>query len=256
MMIEGLCAAFQATGTGAYLQSARTAADFVLGRMSKPGGGVFRVWRDGTARIGGFLDDHAVMSNALIDLYESCFDRRYLERAVQLIDYVLQHFWDGDGLYLTAADGERLVHRPRAPFDGAWPSGTSTCAFALVRLQQLTGREIFRERAEQVFASLGEAAQRNAFGFAHLLAAAEFPWHAPLSIVFAGKAHDSTEADALNGAVHRLYPPARTLALAQDVPSGAQRGTVQGRAAAYVCRGNTCRTPATTAEVLRDQLIA
>ncbi len=248
LMIEGLCAAYQATGTASFLRAAARAADFIAARMTMPDGGVYRIWRDGHARVSGFLDDYAVLSNALIDLYESCLEARHLERAIQLVDRILDQFWD-DGLFFTPSSGERLVHRPRAPFDGAWPSGTSTAAFALLRLSELTGRALYRERAEQVFASLGAAAQRNAFGFAHLLAAAEFAGRGPAAIIIAGSA---PAAAPLIEAVHRAYLPAHVLALGAHVPAGAGRATVEGRAAAYVCRNQVCRAPVTNgADLLR-----
>src|ERR1700704_5599839 len=70
---------------------------------------------------------------------EIAFVPRYLERAMQLVDLIFEKFWD-DGLYFTPSDGERLVHRPRAPHDNAWPSGISTSVFAFLRLYELTGR--------------------------------------------------------------------------------------------------------------------
>jgi uncharacterized protein YyaL (SSP411 family) len=95
----------------------------------------------------GFLEDYAFLSNALLDLYESCFDKRYLERAIELAALILDKFW-ADGLYFTPCDGEPLVHRPRAPYDNAWPSGISTSVFAFLRLYELTGHDLYRDRAE------------------------------------------------------------------------------------------------------------
>jgi len=249
MMIEGLCAAYQATGTDRFLQAARGAADFIDTRMKMPDGGVYRAWRDGLASVGGFLDDYAVLANALLDLYESCFEQRYLERAVQLVDRILSGFWD-DGLFLTAGDGEALIHRPRAPYDTAWPSGTSTAVFAMFRLHAMTGSTLYRERADEVVRMFQGAAVRNAFGFAHLLAAAEFAQCGPSTIVLAGR---YPAVRPLLEPVHRAYLPARTLALAEHVPIGSGRGPVDGKPAAYVCRHQTCGLPVTTAaELMKD----
>ena len=115
-------------------------------RMSLPDGGLYRAWKDGAAKVPGFLDDYAFLTNALIDLYESGFDRRYLEHAQSLCDLILDKFWD-DGFYFTPKEGERLVHRPRSPHDHAWPLGTSASVFA--RLHELTGRDSYHDRAEQ-----------------------------------------------------------------------------------------------------------
>jgi uncharacterized protein YyaL (SSP411 family) len=247
LMIEGLCAAYQATGTEQYLQAARKAADFIAAAMTMPGGGVYRTWRDGTARVGGFLDDYAVLANALLDLYESCFDAGYLTRAIQLVDLILANFWE-NGLYFTPADGEQLVHRPRAPYDSAWPSGTSTAVFALFRLHEFTGSAAYRERAEYVIRTFEGAAGRNSFGFAHLLAAVDFARRGPFTIIFAGQ---RPGAAPLAQAIHRAYVPARALALAEHVPAGQGRGPVDGQPAAYVCRNQACGVPVTTAAELR-----
>ena len=241
LMIEGLCAAYQATGTQRYLQAARSAADFIATRMTMPDGGVYRAWRDGSARVGGFLDDYAVLANALLDLYESCFEPAFLARAIELADRILARFWD-DGLYFTPADGESLVHRPRAPYDHAWPSGTSAAVFALFRLHELTETAVYRERAEQVVDALRAAAARNAFGFSHLLAAMDFAEQGPLTIIFAG---EPAGAQPLIDVAHRAYAPARALALAGHAAAGAGRTAVGGRPAAYVCRHRTCQAPVT-----------
>jgi uncharacterized protein len=250
LMIEGLCAAYQATGTDRYLQAARSAADFIAGQMTKPDGGVYRAWRDGSARVSGFLDDYAVLAIALLDLYQSCFDARYLTRAIELADRMLADFWD-DGFYFTPAGGETLVHRPRAPFDHAWPSGNSSAVFALLKLHELTGSALYRERAEQVMRALEGAAARNAFGLSHLLAAMDFGQQGPCTIVFAGSLPD---LQPVIEPVQRAYFPQRVLALAEHVPAGVGRTPVDGRAAAYVCRNQACLAPVTTPEDLLDSI--
>lgn len=249
LMIQGLCAAYQATGLAFYLQSARRAADFLIERMSMPDGGLYRAWKDGAAKVPGFLDDYAFLANALIDLYESGFDRRYLERAQKLVDLMLDKFW-GDGFYFTPNDGERLVHRPRSPHDHAWPSGTSAGVFALLRLHELTGTDVYRERFDHVFQMYGAAAASNPFGFSHLLAALDFSQR-PVSIVLAGA---RGAAAPLVEVMHRSYHPARVLAFAEDVPIGQGRPPVAGQAAAYVCQNRTCAAPVTSAQALLDSL--
>ncbi|MGH8374944.1 MAG: thioredoxin domain-containing protein, partial [Pseudomonas sp.] len=246
LMIQGLCAAYQATGTTTHLDAARRAADFILDRLSTPEGGLYRAWREDSAKVPGFLEDYAFLANALLDLYECDFDQRYLERATRLVELILEKFWE-DGLYFTPSDGEPLVHRPRAPHDNAWPSGTSTSVFAFLRLFELTGRELYRERAEQVLAMYRAAAAQNPFGFAHLLAAQDFVQRGPISIVIVG---ERSTASALAASLQRRYLPARVLAFAEDVPIGVGRHTLKGQTTAYVCRNRTCEPPVTSAAEL------
>jgi uncharacterized protein YyaL (SSP411 family) len=248
LMIEGLCAAFQATGCLEYLSAAQRAANFIQSELILPDGGVYRAWNDGRAKVPGFLEDYAFLSNALLDLYESCFDKRYLERAIELAALILDKFWE-DGLYFTPRDGEPLVQRPRAPYDNAWPSGISTSVFAFLRLYELTGHNLYRDRAEHEFRRYEVAATRAPAGFAHLLAASDFAQRSPLEIIFAG---DKSGAPALVTSVHRAYLPARVLAFAEDVPIGRGRHPVKGRPTAYVCRNRTCAAPVTDGKALLE----
>ncbi len=251
LMIQGLCAAYQATGTMLHLDAARRAAEFVLNRMSMPDGGIHHVWKNDVARVPGFLDDYAFLANALLDLYESAFERRFLDRAQRLADLILEKFWD-NGLYFTPNDGEPLVHRPRAPLDNAWPSGTSTSAFALLRLFELTGDPRYRDHVDQVFAMYGGAAAQNPFGFAHLVAALDFSQRGPLEIVLAG---DRALAAPFIEAVHRAYLPARVVAFAEDVPVGVGRGPIGGVPTVYVCRNQTCEAPIVTPQRLLARIM-
>jgi uncharacterized protein YyaL (SSP411 family) len=248
LMIEGLCAAFQATGVHGYLDAAQRAAHFIQRELTLPDGGVYRAWNDGIAKVPGFLEDYAFLCNALLDLYESCFDKCYLDHAIELAALILDKFWQ-EGLYFTPRDGEPLVHRPRAPYDGAWPSGISTSVFAFLRLHELTGHDLYRDRAEHELRRYETVAARAPAGFAHLLAARDFARRSPLEIVFAG---DRAAAIALIASVHRAYLPARVLAFAEDVPIGDGRHPVDGRPAAYVCRNRTCAAPVTDSDALLE----
>ena len=78
-----------------------------------PDGGVYRAWKDGTAKVPGFLDDSACLTNALLDLYESCFEKRCLDRAAQLVELILEVILAGDKL--GAAALVESVHRAYLP---------------------------------------------------------------------------------------------------------------------------------------------
>jgi uncharacterized protein YyaL (SSP411 family) len=250
LMIQGLCAAYQATGSVTYLNTARRAADFIQDKLSTPDGGVYRIWNNGTAKTAGFLDDYAFLANALLDLYESCFDKRYLDRATQLVELILEKFWD-DGLYFTSRDSERLIHRPRAPHDSVLPSGMSASTFAFLRLYELTGRDLYRDRAQHIFKMYSSAAAKDLFGFAHLLAAQDFTRSNPFEILFAG---DRSSTTALVESIHRAYLPARVLAFAEDVPMGHDKNPINNQGTVYVCRNRTCDAPVTSVNALVERI--
>ena len=249
LMIQGLCAAYQAGGDPAHLLAAQRAAAFIDRHLAAGAGGLFRAWRDGAASVPGFLDDYSFLANGLFDLYESGFDPLHLQRALDLVQQILERFWD-DGLYYTECAAEALIHRPLAPFDSAWPSGLSEGVLALLRAHALTGEQRYGDCALRVFDRFEAASRRNGFGFAHLLAAREFAHGGPTTIVFAGGAVAAAE---LITAAQRSYRPGCVLALAEHVPAGAP---LRGAAAplALVCRNQTCESPITAADALRARL--
>jgi len=249
LAIQGLCAAWQATGDAPLLEAAVAAAAFVDSRMSTPQGGLHRAWRDGRAAGPGFLDDCANMANAHLDLYESALARHHLDRALALAGFFLSRFWD-EGFFLTPADGEALIRRPRSIHDHAVPSGGAAATRALLRLAAITGDTRMTALASQSIAQLAGAAQQNPFGHAHLLAAMELQ-HTMVTIVLAG---DVGPGDELLLTAHGSYLPGRTIARAADSPLGAAMLAIGGRTTAYVCRGSTCSPPVTGAAELERLL--
>jgi hypothetical protein len=210
-----------------------------------------RAWRDGTARVEGFLDDHACVANGLFDLYESAFDRAHLRRALSLVDRILEDFWEG-GLYFTPARSARsLVHRPLAPLDGACPSGLSASVFALLRAHGLSGTQRYLERARELLERFEPAAARNTFGFAHLLAAREFERRGPGSIMFQG---NGEALQGLQAQAHRSYLPGMVLALEADLSPAPDSAAPASGAAAVVCRDGVCLPSVRTPDELRQAL--
>ncbi len=250
LMIQGLCAAYQASGNSTFLDAARLAAEFLATHLATADGGLVRAWRDGVAKGPGFLDDYSFLANAWFDLYESDLDPRHLERALHLVDQILERFWD-DGLFFTPGGDTPLIHRPLAPFDGAWPSGISEGTFALLRAYSLSAIPRYEQCATRIFARMESASQRNFFGFSHLLAAQEMQRSGPQRIFFSGM---RDEVGDLLQAVHRLYLPGRVLGLAAHVPQAPGVPAQVRGVAAYICRDMSCLPPVFTVEALRDCL--
>ncbi|MCA1676421.1 MAG: N-acylglucosamine 2-epimerase, partial [Actinobacteria bacterium] len=90
----------------------------------------------------------------------------------------------------------------------------------------------------------------------HWLAAAEAAQHGPVQVGVVGAAGDPMRHELETLARHSAPGGAVVLAGEPGSPAPllADRGLVDGRAAAYVCRGFVCDRPVTTPEELRAQL--
>ncbi|MBB4634194.1 thioredoxin domain-containing protein [Longimicrobium terrae] len=264
MMVHTLAEAARAWDSDEYRASAIRAAEFLLGSLRTEDGRLARTYKDGNARIPAFLEDHALLAEALVALYETTFDARWLAEARTLADRMLDAFWDEDegAFYDTARDAETLVIRPRDLYDNATPAGNSSAANALLRLSELTGVGRYADVGRRVLESMAQAMARMPSGFGHLLGALDFHLAVPTEVAFVG-APEAEDTRALLAVVHRAYLPNVVTALrrpddaedvADAVPLLAGRTAREGRATAYVCERFACQQPVTDPAALAEQL--
>ena len=190
MALRALALAARAFGRSDYRAAAEQCASFLLSELRDEQGKLLRVWKDGRAgAVPGFLEDHALLDDGLLALYEATFEPRWLHEARALADTILARFWDDaiGGFYDTAADHEQLIVRPRDTGDNATPAGNSAAADVLLRLALIFDQPAYRERAEAVLGGLAPFLARYPTGFGRYLAAAEFALGAPKEIALVGK---------------------------------------------------------------------
>ena len=87
-------------------------AEFVLEHLQRDGR-LLRSWKDGDARIGGFLEDYAFFIDGLLALYRATLDARWLDEAMRLADLMVAEFGDPDGAGLLTTPVPAKRHRWR-----------------------------------------------------------------------------------------------------------------------------------------------
>ncbi len=260
LMLRAFAEAARVLGRDDYRAIAEKNTDFLLTSLRRDGR-LLRAYKDGQAKINGYLDDYAALADGLLALYACTFEPRLFAAARALTDAMLEHFWDGreGGFFMTSDEHEELISRPKELFDNAVPSGNSTAAGVLLRLAALSGNGVYAERAERTLAALTGIAQRFPTGFGRALAAMEFALAAPTEVAIAGDPGEPA-ADALLAVVDAAYLPnvvtaaTRPGALEAGVALLEGRDRVDGQAAAYVCERFTCRRPVTTPDELAREL--
>jgi len=255
LMIGTLAEAGRVLRAARFLGAACAAAEFVWTRM-RAGGKLLHGWVSGRAKHGAYLDDHAFLASAFLDLYEATGERVHLGRAEELVAALDARFHDGagGGYFFVAHDEEQLIARSKPAGDGSLPSGNAVAAHVLLRLHHLTGEASHRARAEEILHLYHDEAAENPFAYATYLQGLEFFLEGPVEVVVVGR-RGATDTDALWAEVARAYLPHRVLVATQpdepDLPAPArERPAVDGRATAYVCRNFTCAAPVTRAEEL------
>jgi len=211
-----------------------------------------------TAGVDGFLEDHADLALADIEVFAATGDRIWFERAVMLAEAAEARFADPDGgWFQTPVDGERLIARPKETWDNATPAGTSVMVEVCRRLHALTGEARWWEPAERALRLLADPARRMPTGFGAVLRQLEELAAGSLEVVIVGapgEARDRLERAAL--AAH--HPSALVVIAApghgDHVPLLAHRSEVAGQPAAYVCRDMVCERPVTDPDDLTGLL--
>lgn len=135
IMIAALAMAGRVLNNEEYINYAIDACDFILENVNE-NKKIHHRYCKGKWDISGHLDDYAFFIYALIELYESTFDNKYLLEAEKLTKDTVEMFWDKEnaGFYFTSNEGEKLIIRKKEIYDGAIPSGNSIMLINLLKL--------------------------------------------------------------------------------------------------------------------------
>jgi uncharacterized protein YyaL (SSP411 family) len=173
LMIAALADAGAALPDSPYLEAAGACAEFLEHDLRDASGRLLRTYNDGRAKIDAYLEDHGLLLEALIALFEASCEERWFLSATALADEIIARFADPDrgGFFSTASDGEVLIARRKELEDTPIPSGSSSAALGLLRLSQLTGNEDYERHALGAIALVAEIAPRLPSSFGHMLQA-------------------------------------------------------------------------------------
>jgi uncharacterized protein YyaL (SSP411 family) len=251
LMISAFAKAYDAFGRKDDLASARAAADFVVAHLVKDDR-LLVSFRSGTAHLNAYLDDYAFLGRGFVDLYESGFDRRDLDRAAGFARTILARFTDGrGGFHFTSDDHEAILARTRSTYDDAIPAGSAVAAETLLRLAVHLDDAALRKAGLAVLAALRPLADRVPSGFASLLNASAYADRKDVVEIAVAGPREASGTRALLAAARARYLPARVVgwldpaAGASSLPLLAGKTLSGGKPAAYVCRNYACDKPVT-----------
>jgi uncharacterized protein YyaL (SSP411 family) len=244
-----------------FVETARRNADFVLREMIDDTGFLLRSWKDGTAKIRGYVEDYANFADGLIELFQTTGEIRWLVAAKDLTGKMIAEFWDAEngGFYFAGNSSENLIVRSKDYFDNAVPSGNSVAADVLLKLSVLLGEENYYRFAETILRLTNNFIRRYPQAFGRALTALDFYLNPPKEIVIVG---DANQRKPFLREVYGRFIANKIVVLANNfdpttaalVPLLQNRTKINEQAAAYVCENFACRQPVTNAADLAAQL--
>ena len=258
MMIAALARAGFAFDRPDWIELARAALAGVKRLLVGEDGTLLHSYRAGKPGAPAMLDDYAQLIAAALALHEVTGEASFLVDALAWATTVEGRFADpAGGYFFTASTAADVIVRTKHAHDNAVPSGNGVMAANLARLFYLTGDPVHRARGAATIAAFSSALARNFFPLSTLLDAAVLLDHA-IQVVVVGP-NDAARAALLRPLAEACVPD---LVLHLAGPDDALppnnpafgKGMAGGVPTAYVCRGQTCSLPITSAEDLRAAL--
>jgi uncharacterized protein YyaL (SSP411 family) len=256
LMLRSFAGAARHLERADYLGIAEKNAQFLLERMTRDGR-VLRTYKDGRAKLHGYLEDYTFLADGLLALYEADFQPRWFAEARRLMDEAIRLFADEQhgGFFDTGSDAEELVSRPKDIMDNATPAGNSMAVDVLLRLAAFSGEQAYRQRADDYLRSLADIMVQHPQAFGHALCALDFAISPVKEFAIIGDVQAS-DTRALLHVINSRFLPNSVLACAapgdatSTIPLLEDRPQREGKATIYVCQHFACLAPVTTPEDL------
>ncbi len=262
LAISAFANAYQALQEQTFLTAAKRCAEFILANMVKENGDrrLYRRCRGGDVAIEGNLEDYSFLIQGFIDLYEASFDTKWMEASAMLAQEMIELFWDekGAGFFLTPP-GEGIA-AIKEGYDGPTPSGNSVASLDLLRLAEFTGKEEFRERAENTLRLFAEEMESSPESHAEMLSAVDFSFGSREIVI--ALPDGTLSSAAVVKEVQSRYLPTKVLAVASRNPGSLMAPLTEGKVplngmpTVYICENFACKAPLTDIAALREKLDA
>ncbi len=255
LMIHGMARAGRAFRRENWIASARGAVDFLRLRLWHDDR-LLATYKDGRAHLNAYLDDHAFLLAALLELMQADYRAQDLGFATELAEALLERFEDrvNGGFFFTGRDHERLILRPKPGPDSATPSGNGVAALSLQRLAHLVGEARYLDAAERTLRLFFPQMQRHPSAFSTLCMALAEHLTVPTTVILRGNAAEIAPWQAR--LAERYAPSTLVLALADGIvglPEVLDKPVGPG-VNAWVCRGVECLPQIQDAAVLERVL--
>jgi len=253
IMLKGLCDAYRILNEEHILNIAILNAEFLITKMYD-GHVLYRSYKNSKATIPGFLEDYTFVIEGLLALYQVSLDEQWLRHSIDLINYVIDHFYDeSEGMFFyTSDEGEKLIARKKEIFDNVIPASNSSLARNLYQLGKLLANDDWIEHGQKTASRV-----KNAFladpsylsNWGCLISDLMVP---TAEIVISGENYLSVRKE-----IDSVYHPNKVICgsgEASTLPLLQGRNPVAGETMIYLCYDKTCQLPSNSVSEIISQL--
>jgi uncharacterized protein YyaL (SSP411 family) len=242
--ISALVAAYNATGDREYLGMARKTEEFMEKNLLTREKGVYHYFRDGGKYLPGLLSDNALFGLALIDLYNTTGDGKYMKLAGNIASLVASRFYDRENGQFKSSLGDTII-RPSVSgvlLDYNMAQANYHAILFLGRFRGFTGDEKLKEMLFTTAARFRGVYER--FGPVAPLYGEALRWiiGEPVEVTIIA---DGARLDAFLSEVNGVYIPGKVVRVfspREDRNKIKEHG-YPVKEAVYLCAGKKCSRP-------------
>ena len=258
LMITAFAKGYRVTNDKRYLDAAKTCIEFIEKNLFV-NDKLLRTYKNGIAKIDGYLEDYSYFLNALLDVFEIDPQPKYLKLSLKLGHHLVNHFWDSENnsFFMTSDNHEKLIIRPKSNYDLSLPSGNSVSAFVMLRLYHLSQEQTFLEITTKILESQAQMAAENPFGFGYLLNTLSIYLEKPVEITIINSENsnicNSILTDYLPSSFIVTVQNSSQLENLSEYPFFAGK-SFEDKTSVFVCKNFTCSLPLRTLDEINSHL--
>ena len=216
--------------------------EFITTRLTQSDGSLFRTYKNGVAKIDGFLDDYAFTIEALINCYLISANENYLQKAKTLCELTLAQFKNPESefLFYTNNSSSQLIARTSETSDNVIPASNSQMAVNLFYLGTYFDNKVWINKAYAMLKMVSNDLTHYGAGYSNwgcLALHLTYPFK-EVSIV-GNNVNTKIKELYKHGILNTIFSLSQT---ESNLPLVLNR-FVAGKTLIYVCQNNSCKVP-------------
>ncbi len=254
LMLKAYLDAYKINKKSDYLDIALENAQFILTKVKMPDNRLNRNYKNGKATINAFLDDYALLIQALISLYQITFDEKWLIEAQKLLEYSIEHFYDNKSsmFFYTSDIDQALIARKMEVTDNVIPSSNSQMAINLYILGNYFYNNDYIKKSKIMLNNIKDNTVRGGTYYANWDILMGFFINEPYEVAIVGDDFESIRNEFNNHYLPHVF-----------LSGGASEGNlsllkgklIEDKTTIYVCKDKKCNLPTNDVDEALKQIL-
>ncbi|MDP4193181.1 MAG: thioredoxin domain-containing protein [Bacteroidota bacterium] len=258
LMLYSFAIAYGITSRERYYNAAITNAEFLWNKCFNAET-LMHSYKDGKAKIEGYLDDYAFLAEAFIMLYEVTSDEKWILRSDKLMSLVIDKFYskETNDFYFTTENQKDLIIRNKEFYDNVIPSGNSSAVMALLKLSVLLNKQDYYNIAEKDINYLHDVLIKYPESFSYLLTSAYYNFIKPDEVALI--ADSDLTLKSMRKEYFKNFLPfsvfsSKVAERSSEIEPLKGKTLVKSPCTIYLCRNYACQMPVFSIHELLSQI--